>query len=146
MMSSKPTGRSILRDDLMQKEDEKILELLYKTNELIFRKFNKTTCSECPKQKEVGCCLNCAVNSGYFDGLSLYKNSVAQEQLTELKKSYGFSKKYGFFSIEKHCCKLPRKNRSCLCLSYCCKFELENKTKGIVNTIRIIRKENGMLY
>jgi len=130
----------------ISKEDNEMLKLAYEINEIMFKEFNKTTCSSCPKQKEVGCCLNCAHTDGYFDGFSLYDNPVAQEQLIKLKKSYGFSKKYGFFDIKKHCCKLPRKNRSCLCLSYCCKVELENKAKGIVNTIRIIRKENGMLY
>lgn len=56
-----------------------------------------------------GCCTHCADSGAYF-GIS--------KDITKLKKQYSWSDVFGFWSDKG--CKLPREERSDICLRYYC--------------------------
>lgn len=48
------------------------------------------------------------------------EEKILQKKINQLKKEYGFSKKYGFLNIKEKRCGLPRYLRSRTCLNFYC--------------------------
>jgi hypothetical protein len=142
----------------ISKEDEKLLKVSLKVVDLVFRDFNKTICANCPdvekynrlldekqthRTKEAGCCAECAKFNGFFDKFQI---SEYPKELPRLKDLYSFDQKYGFFDISKHCCKLPRIERSSTCLKHCCHPAYEEIVGSAVRVARQIKQKYHLLY
>jgi hypothetical protein len=139
-------------------EDQKLVELSLEVIDLVFKEFNKTVCSNCPdverynkelgnkqkhRTKEAGCCTECSKYNGFFNECQIEEHP---NKLLELKKAYLFDKKYGFFDITNHCCKLPRINRSTTCLRHCCNVNYERLVNEAVSIVRNFKLKYGLLY
>lgn len=142
--------KTLSTDERWSRQDIEMLDSLSTAIENLFAKDNSTRCTKCPANRswmtpERGCCACCASNNGYLHN-SADSYEEGERQLAEIKQTFGFSKKEGFFDAAYNRCSLPRARRSQTCLGFTCNSKLQPISSYIAKAIALLKKRYKVLY